>query len=193
MPTLRWHRPWPPALAVRGSSGIWVCPAPLARPCPSALPVRAPQVPGSAQLPWPGPALPSCPACVRAPQAPGSAQLPWPGPVLLPCLCAGSSGAQVCPAPLARPFCPACAGSSGARVCPAPLAGPAPTGPLPPLWNALAFLPQSVRRPAVQLLFLERRSLLSTLACRLPVLSCYLVSFSLSSPVKPRCAPPLTI
>ena len=124
----------------------------------------APQASGSAQLPWPGPALlpclcgllrcpglpsspglalPSCPACVRAPQAPGSAQLPWPGPVLLPCLCAGSSGAQVCPAPLARPFCPACAGSSGARVCPAPLAGPAPTGPLPPLWNALAFLPQS--------------------------------------------------
>ena len=120
----------------------------------------------------PGPALPFCPACVRAPQVPGSAQLPWPGPALLPCLCAGSSGA---------------------RVCPAPLAGPAPTGPLPPLWNALAFLPQSVRRPAVQLLFLERRSLLSTLGCRLPVLSCYLVSFSLSSPVKPRCAPSLTI
>ena len=142
----------------------------------------------------PGPALPFCPACAGSSGARVCpAPLAWPGPAVLPCLCAGSSGAQVCPAPLARPFCPACAGSSGARVCPAPLAGPAPTGPLPPLWNALAFLPQSVRRPAVQLLFLERRSLLSTLACRLPVLSCYLVSFSLSSPVKPRCAPPLTI
>ena len=34
MPMLRWHRPWPPALAVRGSSGAQVCPAPLAQPCP---------------------------------------------------------------------------------------------------------------------------------------------------------------
>ena len=100
-------------------------------PCPRCVGI------GPGLLPW----------LCGAPQAPRSAQLPWPSPAVLPWLCAGSSGARVCPhcvgiGPVLLPWLCGAPQAPGSAQLPWP--SPALTGPLPPLWNALTFLPQSV-------------------------------------------------
>ena len=95
--------PWPGPALLPCLCGLLRCPGlpsspGLARPCRPALPVcgllRRPGLPSS-----PGPALCSCPACVRAPQVPRSAQLPWPGPSVLPVRAPQAPGSAQLPWP----------------------------------------------------------------------------------------------
>ena len=89
----------------------------------------------------PGPALPFCPACAGSSGARVCpAPLAGPGPAVLPCLCAGSSGARVCPAPLARPCAPALP-VCGLLRCPG-----LPSSPGPALLSCLCGL---LRRPGL--------------------------------------------